>query len=92
MLPATSPNDPVFYLNHCNVDRIWAGCQSIHNNPSYVPASTAPTVLRGHRLNDNLFRITRSTLFDPIYRGRARPSDLLDVSSRYTYDTFTDLP
>src|SRR5829696_1697483 len=23
MGPATSPNDPVFYLNHCNVDRIW---------------------------------------------------------------------
>ena len=23
MAPATSPNDPVFYLNHCNVDRIW---------------------------------------------------------------------
>lgn len=91
MLPATSPNDPVFYLNHCNVDRIWAGWQSIHNNPSYVPPSTAPTVLRGHRLNDNLFRITRSILFDPIYRGRVRPSDLLDVSSRYTYDTFTDL-
>lgn len=24
MQPFTSPNDPVFYLNHCNVDRIWA--------------------------------------------------------------------
>lgn len=23
MLPSSSPNDPVFYLNHCNVDRIW---------------------------------------------------------------------
>jgi tyrosinase len=23
MSPSTSPNDPVFYLNHCNVDRIW---------------------------------------------------------------------
>ena len=23
MGPDTSPNDPVFYLNHCNVDRIW---------------------------------------------------------------------
>jgi tyrosinase len=20
---ASSPNDPVFYLHHCNVDRIW---------------------------------------------------------------------
>ncbi|MGH3997455.1 MAG: tyrosinase family protein [Pseudonocardiaceae bacterium] len=24
MLPSSSPNDPVFYLNHCNEDRIWA--------------------------------------------------------------------
>src|SRR5262249_21396630 len=23
MAPSTSPNDPVFYLNHCNVDRVW---------------------------------------------------------------------
>lgn len=25
MRQATSPNDPVFFLHHCNVDRIWAG-------------------------------------------------------------------
>ena len=24
MRPGTSPNDPVFFLHHCNVDRIWA--------------------------------------------------------------------
>ena len=23
MGPGTSPNDPVFFLHHCNVDRIW---------------------------------------------------------------------
>lgn len=23
MLPGTSPNDPVFFLHHCNVDRLW---------------------------------------------------------------------
>ena len=27
MLPATSPNDPVFFLHHCNVDRMWAKWQ-----------------------------------------------------------------
>lgn len=91
MGPATSPNDPVFYLNHCNVDRIWAGWQQIHGNPPYVPDASASATLRGHRLNDRLFRITTSVLFDPIYRGRVRPTDLLDVSTRYTYDTFADL-
>jgi len=23
MLPSSSPTDPVFYMNHCNIDRIW---------------------------------------------------------------------
>jgi tyrosinase len=91
MGPSTSPNDPVFYLNHCNVDRIWAGWQQIHSNPPYVPNAQADTRLRGHRLNDRLFRITASALFDPIYRGNVRPIDLLDTSARYTYDTFNDL-
>lgn len=25
MGPFSSPNDPVFFLHHCNVDRIWEG-------------------------------------------------------------------
>jgi tyrosinase len=91
MGPASSPNDPVFYLNHCNVDRIWAGWQEIHGNPSYVPGLQAENSLRGHRLNDYLFAITTSNLFDPIYRGRVRPADLLDVSARYNYYTYDDL-
>jgi tyrosinase len=91
MSPSTSPNDPVFYLNHCNEDRIWAGWQQIHDNPPYVPNAQASTRLRGHRLNDRLYSITTSTLFDPIYRGSVRPIDLLDISARYTYETFDDL-
>lgn len=38
-----------------------------------------------------LFPVTESGTFDPIYQGRVRPSNLLDISSRYTYDTFSDL-
>src|SRR5207244_1317564 len=30
MAPSTSPNDPVFYLNHCNVDRIWEAWMTRH--------------------------------------------------------------
>lgn len=91
MGPATSPNDPVFYLNHCNVDRIWAGWQQLFQNAKYVPNSSASATLRRHRLNDLLFPVTENTMFDPIYHGRVRPSNLLNVSSRYTYDTFADL-
>jgi tyrosinase len=89
MAPATSPNDPVFYLNHCNVDRIWEDWQQRHGNPPYLPDETTGTsALRGHRRNDWLFGITTSDLFDPIYHGRVRPADLLDVSARYVYDLF----
>ncbi|HEU0084612.1 MAG TPA: tyrosinase family protein [Bradyrhizobium sp.] len=51
MLPMTSPNDPVFFLHHCNVDRIWAAWQS--RNPGlYLPTSGGPT---GHNLNDQMW-------------------------------------
>ena len=43
-----------------------------------------------HHLNDRLFRMTASTLFDSIYRGRVRPVDMLDISERYSYDMFND--
>jgi tyrosinase len=96
MGPASSPNDPVFFLNHCNVDRIWENWKQRHGNPTYLPDNNAGTEFRGHRLNDRLFPATeaetkkqrKGNLFDPIYRGRVRPVDLLDVSARYVYDTF----
>jgi len=88
---STSPNDPVFYLNHCNVDRIWAGWQDIHGNPSYLPDSNESSTLLRHRLDDRLLEITENSLFDPIYQGNVRPRNLLDISSTYSYDTFDDL-
>ena len=39
---ATSPNDPVFYLHHCNVDRIWSAWQARWPSAPYVPAADAP--------------------------------------------------
>lgn len=50
MLPFTSPNDPVFFLHHCNVDRLWATWQyEEHPGEPYVPSSGAMT---GHNLPD----------------------------------------
>lgn len=91
MALGTSPNDPIFYLNHCNVDRIWGGWQQIHSNPPYLPDNDQPSFLQGHRLNDFLYEITQSQQFDPIFRGRVRPADLIDVSERYTYDSYSDI-
>jgi tyrosinase len=33
----TSPNDPVFWLNHANVDRLWAQWQERHGVDTYEP-------------------------------------------------------
>ena len=77
MSPSSSPNDPVFYLNHCNVDRIWESWMSAHGRV-YVPGASEPTSLRGHRLNDRL----RSLL-----SGSTTPARMLQIDSFYTYDT-----
>jgi hypothetical protein len=46
----TSPNDPVFFMHHCNLDRLWAHWQRMHPGSSpYLPVSGAAT---GHNLND----------------------------------------
>jgi tyrosinase len=81
MLPPTSPNDPVFYLNHCNVDRQWARWQERHPAAGYRPTS-GPPELQFHRRDDAMFRPFWQPATDPA----VRPRDMLDVSARYTYD------
>lgn len=50
MASATAPNDPVFWLHCCNVDRLWAVWQDRHpDHAPYLEGSDGPA---GHRLND----------------------------------------
>lgn len=49
MLPGTSPNDPVFFLHHCNVDRLWATWQQNNPGSPYLPTIGGPPF---HNLND----------------------------------------
>ncbi len=77
MLPSSSPNDPVFYLNHCNEDRIWAAWQAEPGTP-YLPDQTEPADLLGHRIDDLMYAL----LSDPV-----TPRQMLDVVDFYTYDT-----
>jgi tyrosinase len=78
MLPSSSPNDPVFYLNHSNEDRIWAAWQQRYPDSPYLPGPDAPEALRGHRLDDEMY----SLLSSPI-----TPRQTLDLSDFYSYDT-----
>ncbi len=72
MLPGPSPNDPVFFLNHCFVDKMWADWQAQHPNEAYVPAGGG---LAGHNLNDALFPWTTT------------PADVVDHHALgYQYD------
>ena len=77
MEPGTSPNDPVFFLHHCNVDRLWARWQHAHPGSHYVPAANGPP---GHNLNDTMRFLTSSS---------PTPSNSLDYRRRlgYIYDT-----
>jgi tyrosinase len=77
----TSPNDPVFFLHHCNCDRIWALWQICHPGVPYVPDDSEPDALLGHRLNDRMFPWATA--------GDRRISDLLNITALgYSYDDF----
>lgn len=40
---ATSPNDPVFFLHHCYIDRLWEKWRKQHpTSAPYLPASGTP--------------------------------------------------
>jgi tyrosinase len=82
MGPSTSPNDPVFFLNHANVDRMWAAWQRRHPGAGYLPGLDGAPDLQGHRLGDELISI---------YPGAAPTIEaMLDVSDVYEYDTIED--
>jgi tyrosinase len=43
MPSAMSPRDPIFFMHHCNIDRIWAVWNSLGNNNSKDPLWTGMT-------------------------------------------------
>jgi tyrosinase len=75
MLPMTSPNDPVFFLHHCNIDRLWAQWQAMHPTLGYVPVAGLPV---GQNLNDPMQPWGAPTTIASVLNHRALG---------YTYDT-----
>ena len=82
MESSTSPNDPVFYLHHANVDRIWSAWRQRHPNANYRPLQTESEALLFHRITDPMH-----TFFDE----QVTPEMMLDHSAEYHYDTLDDL-
>ncbi len=66
MGPGTSPNDPVFWLNHCNVDRLWERWMQRRGRVYLPAAGEGPP---GQRANDPLFTKSPGA---PLSRRRAR--------------------
>lgn len=86
MMPHTSPNDPIFYLHHSNMDRIWAIWQQRLNGgiTNYQPNSGFPQ----HSLTSVMAMLNSSFYRFPVLN---RPSDVLDHKALgYMYDM--DLP
>ena len=74
MLWSTSPNDPVFFLHHCNIDRLWAEWQRQQPTYGYVPNLGGPT---GQNVTDPLYP----------WGGRTTIGSVLDYNSLgYIYD------
>ncbi|MES2063567.1 MAG: tyrosinase family protein [Bacteroidota bacterium] len=47
--PVTAPQDPIFYLLHCNVDRLWAVWQALYKRYDINQTTTYPYVGNGSR-------------------------------------------
>jgi hypothetical protein len=79
MVPMTSPNDPVFFLHHCFVDKLWADWQRLHPDQArYLPTQGARP---GHNLGDYMSPWNTQ-------QQKIRPVDVLDHRKLgYRYDT-----
>jgi len=53
--PYTSPNDLIFFMHHCNIDRLWAEWQSNgHDGTTFYPGPNSGED-EGHKLNDAMW-------------------------------------
>ena len=80
MGPSSSPNDPVFFLHHCNVDRIWeAWMQSKKRTYQPTMSESSPDYV-GMRIDDVL----------PVSPGNIPIRATLDMTEIFRYDNFNN--
>ncbi|MFH5822696.1 tyrosinase family protein [Georgenia sp. AZ-5] len=85
--PATAVNDPVFWLHHCNVDRLWAIWQRRTTTPEHRPQA-AGTADPGHNGDDPMVNLATPSWFAAVLHRR--PNDVQDHQRLGRYRT--DLP
>ncbi|WP_426367488.1 tyrosinase MelC2 [Streptomyces sp. E-08] len=73
MATGVSPNDPVFWMHHAFIDKLWADWQARHPRSTYLPAAGTANVVD---LGDTMRPWNDVT-----------PADMLDHTPHYTFDT-----
>lgn len=89
MYARSSPNDPVFFMHHANIDRMWTIWQETHPGlPPYVNTSGAA----GHAIDDNM--IFNFTTEPTPWAGVTRPMDVIDAHTMHGDSVWyeTDMP
>jgi len=80
MTLGSSPNDPLFFMHHCNIDRLWALWQQQHPTECYAPTSGTNT---DQNLNDPMFP----------WMSTITPASVIDISALgYSYDNVPQGP
>lgn len=73
MATGVSPNDPVFWMHHAFIDKLWSQWQALHPQSAYLPAAGTPNVVDLHDTMRPWNDVT--------------PADMLDHRKFYTFDT-----
>lgn len=92
MQPGTSPNDPVFFFHHCNIDRLWAVWEQKNPAPgtaAYLPDNTTAAASGLTRVNDNMATFGR-TATDRYFGVDVAPAGVVNNKAITWYDS--DLP
>jgi hypothetical protein len=93
---ATSPADPVFWMFHANIDRVWAEWVDRHrDDPGFDPYPHTGDAAQGHNLNDSMWPWNGQPNNMGVQIQRfvespetRRPADVLDHRSLgYLYDS-----
>ncbi|MGN9775361.1 tyrosinase MelC2 [Micromonospora sp. H33] len=71
MATGVSPNDPVFWLHHCHVDKLWSNWQRARPSAGYLPTGGTANVVDLHDVMSPWNTVS--------------PADLLSHDAWYTY-------